>query len=126
MEGMARRRHSLLIRLGFAVVAVALLSAFSCPLVREGYEHAGSVMCRQAQQQMLRQAIDEYLQFNNSPGWTVNTSTLHILNDLALGVDRSFRGRPESLLPSSQTPESLAKDFRIIYKGPQSYKVIVL
>ena len=111
-------------RLGLAIVAIGLLSAFSYPLVQEGYERVGSSVYRKAEVQILEQSIAAYVRYRHDVSWNLNTPTRQILSDLATGLDMSFAGKPQSLLPSSASVESLARDYRIVYKSPQSFKVL--
>ena len=107
-----------------AFVAVGLLAAFTYPLVQEGYDRVGSDTFTRAQQQLLEQSIASYLKFNKNPGWTVETPTRQILNDLATGWDRSMSGKRDSFLPQMTSVDSLNKGYRRIYKSPSSFKVL--
>jgi len=121
---MLRRRSNPLIRVGLAVVAIGLLSAFTYPLMQEGYERVSVSAFQRAQQQLLTQSLADYLRFNSAPGWTVNTPTREILKTLAVGLDRSMSGKPDSFLPASVSLEELDRDYRILYRNPQSFKVL--
>jgi hypothetical protein len=121
---MNRRRSNPLIRVGFVVVAIGFLSAFSYPLIQEGYDHVGTSVYQKEKTQMLEQSIAEYVRFNSNVSWNVNTPTRQILSDLVTGVDMSFSGKPQSLLPSNTSVDLLDHEYRIVYKGPKSYKVL--
>jgi hypothetical protein len=113
-----------LVRLGFAVVAIGFLSAFSYPLVEEGYGRVGESVYKREQRQMLEQSIGEYVRFKGDIRWGTSTPTREILNDLASGVDMALTGAPQSLLPSNVSVDELEREYRIVYKGPKSYRVI--
>ena len=121
---MPRKPASLSLRLSLAVVALGLLTAFTYPLVREGYERVGSRVYDRAQVEILEQSMKSYLGFNRTPGWTAETTTRQILSDLDRGWDRGLNGRLESFLPPGSSVESLAHNYRIVYKGPESFKVV--
>lgn len=109
-----------------AIVATGLLSAFTYPLVREGYHRATHGAYLKAQQVMLEHSLQSYLKFNPAPTWGVETPTKMILADLSKGWDRSLQGQMDSFLPANESVESLAKSFRVMYRGPESYKVVAL
>lgn len=121
---MPRRHPSLFIRVSLALVAVGLMTAFSYPLMQEGYERVGNSAFENAQGELIAQSMLSYLQFNKNPGWTVETPTAQILNDLATGWDRAMSGRRDSFLPARANVETLSKKYRIIYKSPSSFKVV--
>lgn len=121
---MPRRHPSLFVRIALALVAVGLLTAFSYPLMQEGYQRVGADAFTRAQQGLLEQSITSYLKFNKNPGWTVETPTRQILNDLATGWDRAMTGKRDSFLPEATSVESLNRNYRIIYKSSSSFKVL--
>jgi hypothetical protein len=115
-------RPNHLVRIGFAVAALGLLSAFTYPLVQEGYEMVGASVYRDAQSQLIEQLMSEYITASGDPSWTSATSTQEILGDMSKGVE-VFGGR-RTFLPPSENVESLSSRYRIIYKGPHSFKII--
>ena len=46
------------------------------------------------------------------------------MRDLARGIDMDLDGKPDSFLPQSLSADELAKKYRIVYRGPQSFKVL--
>ena len=120
---MRYRPSNPVLRISIAIAAIGLLSAFTYPLVQEGYEKIGSSLYQQEQTELLSQSIKSYLGFC-SPSWNVNTPTRDILMALAKGVDQSFSGERQSFLPSSANVDDLSQHFRIVYRGPNNFKVV--
>ncbi len=117
-------RSSLFVRLGIAAGVVGLLSAFSFPLVQEGYDRLEVSVYQQAQMEFLRQSIEAYLAFCPEPSWDVNTPTREILAALQRGVDRSLTGQLDPFLPSGASVEDLSRDYRILFRNPQNFRVL--
>ena len=113
---MGRRPQNNFVRIGLSIAAIALLSAFSYPLVQEGYRHVGDDAFVAAQTQLLEQSISTYLAFKPDVTWNTDTPTRQILSDLSVGLDRDISGKPQSFLPSSESVDSLEHNYRILYK----------
>jgi len=109
----------------FVVAGLGLLSAFSYPLVQEGYQKVGSKVYNRVSQQILEQSLSGYLSLRPNVDWDSSTTTLEILTDLQTGIDRDFDGAAESFLPSSLSVDELAHNYRIIFKSNESYKVVL-
>ena len=112
------------VRYGLAVAAIALMSAFSYPLMSEGYRRMGDDAFLSAQAQLLEQSMTMYVAMRPDVKWNTETPTRQILTDLSVGLDRDLSGRPQSFIPASESVDSLAHNYRILYKGPNNFKVI--
>jgi hypothetical protein len=115
-------RPSPLFRIGLAVAVLGLLSAFSYPLLQEGYQLVGTSVYRDAQSQMLGELLKEYIQAVGTPRWTTATSTREILTDMSRGVETY--GGVRTFLPPSESLDGWAARYRIIYKSPIFYRIV--
>jgi len=107
------------------VAILGLLSAFSFPLVKEGYQNLGSSTYKEAQKSILETSIRSYLQTSSEVDWNSSTTTEEILEDLKEGTDLDFDGKNDGFLPPSLSIEQLSEMFRISYKSENSFKVLI-
>lgn len=113
------------LRIAAAVAILGLLSAFSFPLVQEGYDYLGSSKYKEAQKNLLEGSLRSYLLNNPHVDWTMTTTTAEILGQLKEGVDLDFDGIKNTFLPEDVNLEQFEKMFRVVYKSPDSFKVVI-